>query len=141
MFQSGHMALTCHMCMKPFKFFKMVQSFRPHHRWTRDDGQLQATLLCIDCEVVVRELEWSCWTDMQQKEAGLDYVEIGRVKKEQKARSKEAWYARSEVMVNAKASLKALREYSLIGGQVINVNFCRCTEIIEESEAEWQTVE
>ena len=86
----------------------------------------------------MRVAEWSCWSDSQQREAGLDYVEIGRVKREQKNRSKEGWTARSEVMINAKASMKALREDSLQNGQVINVNFCRCMEIIEDADTEWQ---
>ena len=70
----------------------------------------------------------------QRKEvAGEDYATMKRVARDQKNRARESWSARSEPTVNAKISLKALRDDR---SEEVNVqvNFAKCLKNIAEDE-------
>ena len=46
-FQSGRKGAWCAECKVECKFFKMFQSFRPHHAWTDESGRTMGVLFCI----------------------------------------------------------------------------------------------
>ena len=89
----------------------MTQSFRPQHSWRdEDDGSIKATLFCNDCELEFRKEEWVTWGAAQRRVAGHDYPTIERVRTDQKKRAKEKWSLRSEPILNAKVSIRALQK-------------------------------
>ena len=89
-------------------------------------------LLCVPCEVNLRETEWAQWTEKEKEMAGEGYPLIDTVRKEQKARAKEGWAALAEPIKAAKKALKALKE-NPVGG-AIQVNFAQCMETLTEED-------
>ena len=133
-FQAGRAEIKCNRCGVKGKFFKMFQSYRPDHCYPDEEGKWMATLFCLDCELKNREQEWSFWTGKDKEIAGEDWVTMTRVKKDHKNRSKQSWAARSEPIINAKLSVKALREE---WSEEVNtqVNFLKCIHTMDEEDA------
>ena len=112
----------------------MFQSYRPEHiRVDEETKRVYAKLFCVDCEVKIRTDELNHWfTEEQKRKAGEDYNTPLRVQKELKAKNKESWHARATHMINAKISLKVLKDIHDKPERPA-ITYAQCMKVMEEN--------
>ena len=143
-FQSGTASCICYDCRKQERFFKLFQSYRPDHSWRDDEGRTKATLFCLDCELKRRQEEWESWSVEEKEAVGELYATLDQVRIDQKKVCKKSWAMRSDPIVNAKISLKALRDTRLQAKSSsssadppdIRVNFVQCMEEMRKEDVD-----
>ena len=136
-FMGGTKEACCNECYASVRFFKLYQSYRPEHVWT-DNERMMATLLCIDCELGIRKTEWSKWNEDEKEVAGADYATMPKVKIDQKGRAKQNWKCKSEHIINARLSIKALRDDVAEQGEDVQPLVCHMEflQIVENESRE-----
>ena len=119
----------CATCPTEQKFFKMFQSFREEDRWTDANGKVMAKVVCADCELRKRHEEGNKWGDQEKEIVGSDYPTMYKVRKDLKDNSKRSWSDRSDVIINAKAALVALKD-KVLEEQRPQVNYAACLDMM-----------
>ena len=112
---------TKNPCTNQLPFFKMYRSTRPRHMdwmegmWPWHDGPDWQCLLCPECELKERKLDWSYMSDWEKKQAGKEYATIETVLKAIKKTSRgNAWGQQADHMKKARLCLKGAKETATV---------------------------
>jgi hypothetical protein len=122
----------CCVCSREERFFRMMMSFREQHRWETSGGDVRGSTVCIECEQNLRKEEWDSWSDEKRRAMGENYFVLENIRREQKNLAKASWATRTEPILNARTTIKALKRVA--EQQVIRVNFAKVNDVVTEWE-------